>query len=144
MIKIKRSQLADLRFVRAIQKLASMPMNTSTAFSIKKIIDILDAARSEMKADYRSEVLEKFSVKDEDGQLVYEDAEKTEFKVLEGKDAELKKAQEEFGEKELELPGVKVNLANLNVQLSAAELSQLEPIYFHVESAPAEMSSVKN
>lgn len=134
MIKIKRSQLADMRFVMAIQKLANIPMNTNTAHSIKKIIQTLDEARTEMSADYKSEIVEKFSQRDEEGKIAWEDANQSNFKVLEGKEAELREAQEEFGNKELEVPGIKVNLANLNgIQLSPAEMIQLEPIYFSVE-----------
>lgn len=145
MIKIKYSQLSDMRFVMAMQKIAGTPLNTPTAFTIKKIVQALDTARENMVAEYHEQVVGVYAERDEDNSVIFEDAQKTKFKVLEGKQEELAKAQEAFGAKEIEVPATKINIDNLNVSLSAADLINLEPIYFHLEPvlATPEASSVK-
>lgn len=135
MLKIKRSQLANMQFVVAMQKLAQVPMNTPTAFTLKNILQTLNSAREEMSADHKEQIIMKYSQKDEAGNVVHEDEEKTRFKVIDGMAEELDQAQKDFFDYELSLPCVKVNINNLPAQMSPIDLINLEPIYFNVEAA---------
>lgn len=130
MIKLKYSPFMGFPFTQAMQKLASIALPTHTAYSVKKLLDVMQAKRKQIQDDYLSQVVAKFAKKNEDGSLFHpEPSDTNSFDVpAESMDA-YKAAEKEFAETEFTIDRAKIPLAALgSASFTAAELSLMEAV----------------
>jgi DNA-binding protein H-NS len=130
MIQLTYKQAMEFEFVRTMRKLATTPMQTHTAYSIKKITDALMSARKKVASEWETDILAIYAKKDEKGEVIRSKEDPERFEILEDKLSEFKAKQEEFGNRVITIERAKLTLSDLaSVQLSAAELTALEPLY---------------
>lgn len=133
MFTMKYSQMTG-GFAPSLQKLVRMPLPTKTAYAIKKITDAVTVEQKKMRKSF-NELYEQYAKKDEKGALQKD--EHGDVIVDEAKMEEFQKAQETFGEKEFVIHREKLSLALFSdINISAAELSALDPILQDPEEAP--------
>lgn len=129
MIKTTYAKITNQNFTRAIQKLASLPLPTKTAYNVKKMVDAIQTARKTVSTAFE-QVVQEYGQKDADGKLVRPKDDPNGFEIEETKMDEFTKAQDAFGQREIEIPRHKLLLeAFTNVSLSAAELSALDAFF---------------
>lgn len=98
-IKIKYKDLGSFEIQTAIQKIANTAMPAPKAAVISHLIKSAQAVRTQMSEEYKTEVMEKFAQKNEDGSLKRPEGDPQSIIPIEGKEEEMQKANIEFGEK---------------------------------------------
>ncbi len=129
MIKLKTSEFMGFSFSQSIQKLSSHAFPVKTAYAVKKIVDSLQRQRNAISDDYL-EIVKKYATKNPDGSIHRPKAEDPNGFDIPPELLDAYKAEErEFGEREFTLDRPQLCLSDLEgLSLSAAELSQLEPL----------------
>ena len=137
MIKMKYSQVSNYGFMQAVQRLAGLQLHAKAVYSLKKIVDDLNAKKKVIADEYDADILEKFATRDEKGVIIRSDD--GGFTPKEELSDEFHKAQEAFGEREFTINREKLHLAMLgDARLSVNELNVIEPLFSDPEVIPAE------
>lgn len=132
---VKYKQITSPHFNVAFQTLSVQTLPVKVAYNIKKMADRLHQVRKQIGADYQKFIVEKFAKKNEDGSLAHpKDKDGNEmldqFEPDETKKEDMQREIESFGETEITIEREKLILEDLGTaELSAAELSALEPVF---------------
>lgn len=137
MIKLKFSELNSFNFTQTVAKIIHSVTDGHRSYEIGKLGREIHKAQKEVRELYRTEIIEKYGAKDEKGQVTVATMETQDefpegFKVKEeeGIMDQLRKAQSEFGDNEVELnfrPWTTDTLRD--VKLAGADLMNLGPCY---------------
>lgn len=138
MIEITYSVLCrNQNFAMAMQKLVSTPCSHDLAKSIMKLNEGLTKAKRHVETEYKTKILDVFTKRDDKGNIVMKKDSHNEFEVLDGKDDDLKAAQDIFWDTKAEIGRKPLFMGNLaEIKMSAQELDALQPIC--IEMAVAE------
>lgn len=129
-IKIKYKDVMSFEFNQAMQKIVNTPTEPAKAEQIRKIFKELKNVRDKIGKEYESDIMEKYAQKDEAGKIIRPKSEPTGFLPVEGKDAEIKAANDTFGDREAAFTVSPLNLAILkDIKLSGKELDALQDFY---------------
>jgi nucleoside-triphosphatase THEP1 len=140
--KIKHGQLSAMNFQMAISKLGQAPLPAKSAYHVKRLIDGLSNASNRVRDLYRQDICKVHGIDDGKGGFVPDDEHG--FKFAEGADKDaVVKAIQDFGNREIEVDKYKLTLGDLEkVEISAAELSHLDPVIFD-EEGPIAVDNVQ-
>lgn len=128
MIKVTHAQLSNQTLQMTMQKLTHTPMNSKTAYRIKKFSDEIEKSLKTMYASFKSDIGKEYGELDEKGNLK-PDQNNYGFKMKEGCDEKkLEEAVHKFNEISVTIDRWKLNLSDLaEVKMSASELSAIDP-----------------
>jgi hypothetical protein len=135
MFTVKYKEITSPHFNVAFQNLSVQALPVKVAYNIKKMADKLHEVRKQIALDYQKEIVEIFAKKNPDGTLAHpKDKDgnelKDQFEPDETQKEAMAKAVDNFGEKTVSIDRQKLILEDLGaVQLSAAELSAVEPLF---------------
>lgn len=102
-LKMKYKDLSGFEFSNLMQRLSAHPTEGKHASHIRQITKRLNAIRSSMSDEYKKEVMEHFSLKDEKGEFLKPEnpqGPQDMYQVDPAKMEDYQKAVEAFGEKE--------------------------------------------
>jgi hypothetical protein len=135
MVQFKYSDLNSMQFINAISRLSGRPLPVKTAYNVKKWADAIMAARKKISEEFQAEVLTEFAEKGEDGAIRLKDKhDLSSYTIPEDAQAAYNEAMEKFGERLYKLDRRKIVLEELgNIEISASELTALEPVLTTVE-----------
>lgn len=130
MVTLKYSEVSSFPFAQAMQKISSTPTHGAKASQIHRVTKQLDRLRKQISKEYQEELVNVYGKKDEEGKLIRPEGEPNGFEPDETKQEEFVKAQEEFGNKTVELDVPSFNLDVLaDIKLSAQDLEALKGLY---------------
>jgi len=137
--KMTYEQVSSNQFIQSVQRLAGAPFNPQVAFKIKKLVDELNRNRALIHDAYKADIQDVYGLKDAEGKIVMADQGQG-FEIIPEKMEAFQVAQEGFGKREFTVNRDKLFLQELgNFQMSAADMSTLEPIMtFPQEATDAE------
>lgn len=128
MIKMTYNKFMGQSFTMSIQKVTSIPLPTKAAYSVKKLADKMNEARTRIQAEYQ-EMVKPFAKLTDDGQIQRPKDNPMAFEIIEGQEDAYKAAEKAFGEQEVSIDRPKLFVGEFgDHKFSAAELSVLEPI----------------
>lgn len=123
MIKISYEKVVSGEFTMAMQKLTSTPLETKTAYAIKKLADGLQSARNKIQNEFEKQILSKYAKKDEAGKMIQP------VEIVETMKADYEKDQTEFGKNVATIDRPKLSFAQLEgLKLSARDLSAIDEL----------------
>lgn len=118
-------------FREALMKLAHQQLPGKVSYNIKRLVDAFKSQERKILEEYHEQITKKFAKKDEKGEFIRPEGDPEGYDVDETKEKEVRDATEEFGKKEFTIDRNQLNLADfMNVNISAAEFSILDPIFF--------------
>ncbi len=133
--KFKYKDLNGFAVQSVITKLDNLHTTPNNASKIRRIIKLVREATAKMQAEYKKELMEKFAVRDEAGKIVEADGQP--FTIADDKIEEFTKAQEDFGEREVELAWTPLDAQTIaGAQVSSKELDALGGLYSEVPVGP--------
>lgn len=140
--EMKYSQMAG-GFSPTLQKLARLPLPVKTAYAVKKIADAIHSEQKRMREAFNKEILEPLAKKNEKGELIKDET--GDVQIDDAKKEEFEAAQKAFGERSFRIDRYKLKLDLFeSINLSASELSALDPIIEDPEEAPeAEVVAIR-
>lgn len=107
MIKMKYSEITNGQLLQTLHKIGNAPINSVETFKIRKIAKITKALTkysTEVSNRFQNDILPHYAVKRPDGSYIDRESERGKpFEILKEKEAEYKRAIEEFNEHEIEL-----------------------------------------
>lgn len=129
-VKIAYEQVGGFEFAQVIQKIAAVPTTTAAANHIRRVINEIEAARKQISAEYKTEIMEKYGKRNEAGELARPEGDTQGFDPDETKMDEFIEAQKEFGKRTATIKWRPLTPKTLNdVKLSAKELNLLGPLF---------------
>ncbi len=142
MIKLKYKDCGNFEFATLIQKLANAQTTVGVAVRIKSIVRELTKGRELISKSYQDDLVSVFGEKNEDGTIKRPEGEPNGFTPVKEKEEEFIKAQEDFGERELDLDCHPLNPTLLaDMKCSSKELDLLKGL-FTDEAGPGVPSNV--
>lgn len=138
-IKIAYKDLMSFEFSQAFQKIINKPVAVQFTATIRDWMKAIDKIRKQMNEEYDKIFLAKYALKDEKGEYIKAENGQG-YKSIEGKDEEIMKEQEIFGQTEVGFPIPSLNLAYLghDFKLSAKEALAMGELVTHapIEQGP--------
>jgi hypothetical protein len=149
-VTIEYHQIRNYAFMQAMQKIANLPLSAKGAYRLKKTIDKVEAGMKTVRTEYKTEVLDKFYQKNDDGSYKPASAPgeqgSLQFVLNEGfTTADVTKAEEEFSKKVMTLDVYKLSFAELgDAKFTAGEVNSLEGVidFEGAEDKPAATSEL--
>ena len=128
-VKVNYGKFGDFNFVRTMQKIIQTPMDIKQTYQIKKLVEEVSKAQTQIQTEYR-DTIESVFAKKEDGKLVTPpEGSDVRFVIVEGKEEEYSAAEKAFSEKKIFINRFKLPAEALSsVKLSVAELTAIDPI----------------
>lgn len=141
MIEMTYGQLSSMGFKQTMQKLVNTPMPIKVAYQVKKLADAMNACASKIHEEYNKDILSQVAQKDAKGEIQVD----KQGPVVKDEDREqLEKLEAEFSKRVVKIDRAKLSLSDLTLQLSAGELTSLEPILQDPElGQPAQVLPLK-
>ena len=136
MIKMTYKQIGSFEFSQAMAKIENTPTTTIKASHIRQIAKRIKAGKDLIHESYKTDIMDKFGKKSEDGKTLIAEGQPGGFEMAEGKDEEFNKAFLEFEAREIEVDWRPLNPDTLSdIKLSAREIELLGPL-FSEENGP--------
>jgi hypothetical protein len=134
-VQMKYSDLNLNQFINALARLAGRPLPVKSAYNVKKWADLVMSARKKISEEYQNEILGQYAEKDEKGAIkLKEPGNPGSYTIPSAELDAFNKATEEFGARTFKLERRKIILEELgNIEISASELTALEPIVTTLE-----------
>lgn len=125
-IKMTYKQIGGFEFNQAIAKIENTPTTTQKASHIRQLVKRVKLAKEKLHEEYKSDVVEAFSVKGPDGKPIYSEQAMGGFEMDDARGEEFQKALESFEKKEAEIDWRPLTLETLSdIKLTAKELDML-------------------
>ena len=135
-VYLKQKIFSSPGFAPTMRKLSMAPAPIELANRFRKINDEIASFLENSTKVFQAEIVEKFAKKDEKGEIVWLNGEKTNYDIADGKLEEFQKAMADWDVKEIKIERKPLKLHELgrfyfapDKQLSAAELRLLEGIF---------------
>lgn len=129
-IKMKYKDIKSFEFSQLAAKLANTATINARANHIRHIIKELNKAGEQISAEYKSDLIDVYAKKGEDGKVARPEGDPNGFTPDETKMDEFIKAQEEFGEREAEINWRPLTPETLSdIKLTAKELDLLGDLF---------------
>lgn len=137
-VTMKYADISNFEFAQAIQKIAQTPLDNKTACAIRRVTKQLNVVREKISKEYQEKIVDLYGKRDEKGTIVRPENNPAGFDVVEGKEDEFVKAQEEFGKTAADLLTSPLTPDMLkDIKLSARELEMLQNLFDDGEAATA-------
>lgn len=129
-LKIKYKDIKSFEFSQLAAKLANSPTINVRANHIRHIIKELNAAGDQISKEYKTDLIDVYAKKDEEGKIVRPEGDPNGFTPDETKMEEFLKAQETFGDREAEINWRPLTPDTLSdIKLTAKELDLLGDLF---------------
>jgi len=125
MITVKAKDLKNNAFIGGLQKVANFPFKKAqTGMQLAVTLKAVQSTSQSLQDKFTNLVKEYGTIEEDHS-----------YKIHDEKMEEWKKVSKEFEEMEIELPGQKINLSELDgAGLTAVDLMVLEPIVYAIEA----------
>lgn len=136
MMKMTFKQVGSFEFSQAMAKIENTPTSTKNAGHIHQIVKRVKAGKDRIHEEYKTDIMEKFAKKGEDGKALVSEHQPGGFELTEGQEEAFNEAFKEFEAREVEVDWKPLTTTTLDdVRLSARELELLGPLVVD-ESGP--------
>lgn len=123
-------QVGSFEFSQAMAKIENTPTSTKSASHIRQISKRVKAGKDKIHDEYKSDIMDVFAVKGEDGKAKVSENQPGGFEMVEGKDEEFNKAFQAFEAREVEVDWRPLTPDTLaDIKLSAREIELLGPLF---------------
>lgn len=129
-LKMKYKDIKSFEFSQLAAKLANSPTINVRANHIRHIIKELNAAGDRISEEYKTDLIDVYAKKDEEGKIVRPEGDPNGFVPDDTKMEEFMKAQDAFGDREAEINWRPLTPDTLSdIKLTAKELDLLGELF---------------